>query len=287
MVTCSKIDVEERWVTEKKKWNSIEELVLFLKHKKAYRFAEEYCKNKYVLDYGCGSGYGTALLSKSSNRIIGVDINEEIIDFCTRTYNFPNLSFQKINNNSFLPFVDKSFDVIVTFQVIEHIHKVQEYLFELKRVLKDEGILFISTPNRKYRLLPFQKPWNKEHVREYNLKGFRKELMSVFKKVEILGVYGTKEINRIEHKRARQNPVKVYFMLVGKKMLKVILPSRLFLYLKNLYLKNLYQKTFLKKARISSSSQDVNLIYNYSIDDIIVGKNVGISLDFLAICYKE
>jgi len=276
MVIYSKIDIKERWVMEKEKWNSIEEFIIFLKQKKAYQFAREHCKNSYVLDYGCGAGYGTALLSKNSNRIIGVDINEEVIDFCIKTYNFHNLSFQNINNKYPLPFEDKLFDVIVTFQVIEHIHNVQTYLFELRRLLKDIGILFVTTPNRKYRLLPFQKSWNKEHVKEYNLKGFRKELMSVFKKVKILGVYGKEEINRIEHKRV--SPMKI----IPAKMLKVILPSYVFS-----SLKNLHQKTFSRKKNIISPDQEINLLCKYSIDDIIVGENVGKSLDFLAICYKQ
>lgn len=56
MTESSKNDIQERWVTGKKEWTSLDEFLLFLRHKKAYEFASKYCQDKYVLDYGCGSG---------------------------------------------------------------------------------------------------------------------------------------------------------------------------------------------------------------------------------------
>jgi 2-polyprenyl-3-methyl-5-hydroxy-6-metoxy-1,4-benzoquinol methylase len=269
-----KSNIQERWVSEKEEWKSIDEFILFLRHKKAYQFASDFCQNKNVLDYGCGSGYGTALLANRANETVGVDINEQVIDFCVTAYNFPNLLFQKINNDLHLPFKDKHFDVVVSFQVIEHIPDVQKYLLELKRLLKDDGILFIATPNKKYRLLPFQKPWNRDHIREYSLREFNRELAHVFSRVEILGVYGTDEINSIEYNRVKQRPFQIYIIKPLKRIMRIVLPS-------------LKHELLHGNEKVSNTPPDVNLLRKYSLNDIIVGNKVSDCLEFLAICYKK
>ncbi len=282
MTKDSNSDVNGRWILEKSEWESREDFLLFLRSKKAYQFASKYCKDKYVLDYGCGSGYGSALLSNYANKVIGVDINEEVIDYCNRTYRLPNLSFKKIYPNYTLPFKEKLFDVIVSFQVIEHIPDVQGYLFELKSVLKDNGVLFITTPNTRYRLLPFQKPWNPEHIREYSLRRLNKELIPVFKKVKIIGVYGTDEINAIECKRVKQNPFKIYVHNPGVRLLRAVLPTSVFS-----FFKVLKQKSFSSSKSIDGSTLGFNFLNKYSLDDFTVGNNIDKSLDFFATCYKE
>lgn len=83
-------DITNRWVSENREWQSIEELILFLKQKKAYLFTSKHCVDKRVLDCGCGSGYGSIFLSGYANQVIGVDINEEVIDYCTSTYKGAN-----------------------------------------------------------------------------------------------------------------------------------------------------------------------------------------------------
>lgn len=84
-----------------------------------------------------------------------------------------------------IPLKNGSIDVALSFQVIEHIgpKKVRDYLSETKRVLKDGGVFVVSTPNKKLRLLPFQKPWNPEHRKEHSYKEFKKVLMNVFENV--------------------------------------------------------------------------------------------------------
>ncbi len=282
MNKSSKSDIQERWVSGKKEWKNIEEFLLFLKQKKAYQFASEYCQDKYVLDYGCGSGYGSALLSNYANKIIGVDVSEEVIDYCTRTNSLPNLLFQKIDPNYSLPFEGKLFDVIVSFQVIEHIPEVQRYLFELKRVLKDRGVLFITTPNRKHRLLPLQKPWNPEHIREYSFRRLNKELIPVFKKVKVLGVYGTDEINSIEYNRVKQTLLRAYAYNPAKKLLKAVLPRRVIE-----SLGSLKRNIFSQVKNVSGSVLELDLPSKYSLEGFTVGNNVDICLDFFAICHKE
>ena len=267
-------------VSEKKKWSTISDYLHFLRHKKAYLYAGEFCKDKNILDYGCGNGYGAYYLSKQANKIIGIDIDKNTINSCKRNYNQKNLSFQKINSFP-LPFNDKHFDVIISFQVIEHIKIVSKYLYEIKRILKEDGVVLITTVNRKYRLLPYQMPWNPEHFREYSFKKLKNELMAFFNEIVIKGVYGKKEINAIEYRRMKKlkNPFIAYIYTPCMKILKKLLPTNI--------TSRLEQKISRENTEKSSQNSNIDIFINKNyIDDYTVGDNLKKSLDFLAICKK-
>jgi len=267
-------------VSEKKKWVTIKDYLHFLRHKKAYLYTEKFCKDKNILDYGCGSGYGTFYLSKLAKKIIGIDIDKNIIKFCKRNYSQTNLSFQEINSFP-LPFNDKHFDVIISFQVIEHIKIVPKYLYEIKRVLKEDGVALITTVNRKYRLLPYQMPWNPEHFREYSFKKLKNELMAFFNKIVIKGIYGNKEINAIEYRRMikLKNPFIAYIYTPCMKLLKMLLPTNI--------VSRIEQKISRENTENASQNSNFDLFKNKNyIEDYTVGDNLKKSLDFLAICKK-
>jgi len=275
MHKLNKIDPLHGRVTEKKFWYSLVEYINFLRHKKAYLFACEYCKDKTVLDFGCGSGYGVYLLSLISEEAFGVDTDKNVISECVKKYKRNNLSFLIIESKKKTKFKDHFFDVITSFQVIEHIQDVARYLIEFKRILKEDGVIFITTPNRKYRLLPFQKPWNPDHIREYNLKALKRELDLFFKNVEILGIRGIKEINDTEKKRVRQTALKALILKPLKKMMRYDVSQFL---KKNFF----YQKE--KKCKPIIKSQ---ILQKYSMNDFFVDKeNLNDCLDFIAICQK-
>jgi len=282
MADIFKKNIEEMWVTDKEEWKNIEEYLLFLKQKKAYDFVSGFCKDNYVLDYGCGSGYGTALLSQCAQMTVGLDISEEVIDYCRIKYKIPNLEFKKIEPNCVLPYKDNIFNVIVSSHVIEHVSDPQQYLLNLKKTLKKDGILFISTPNRKYRLLPFQKPWNPDHLREYGFKQIEKELGNVFEIVEIKGVSGTPEIHRIEYNRVRQNPFRIYFYSPLAKFIKLILPASFVPVIK----KMLKREKSVKKNIPTGSNESMitGEESGYSINDFRITGDINNCLDFLAIC---
>mgnify|MGYP003383426596 CR=1 FL=1 len=143
--------------------------VIYLMHLASYRFARTYCAGRRVLDFGCGSGYGAASLADVAESVIAVDVSAEAVAFAADRYEAPNLSFRKIEGAGPLPFEDDQFDVVLSFQVIEHVDDEAAYLREARRVLKPGGVMIIVTPNRAVRLLPFQKPWNRWHVREYSM----------------------------------------------------------------------------------------------------------------------
>ena len=115
-------------------------------HLHRYSFAQQFVGKKDVLELGCGEGYGTYSLSKSANSIIGIDIDEETIHHAQKKYINDNLEFQ-IGSVTELPEFNKKFDVIICFEVIEHIEEHTELLKSIKNLLNPSGILLISTPN--------------------------------------------------------------------------------------------------------------------------------------------
>ncbi len=143
--------------------------------------------------------YGSSILAEYAKKVIGIDIDLKPFNYAIKTYKKPNLTFKLIKSDTYpLEFEDEQFDVILLKHVIEHIVNVRRYINELKRILKKDGYVIIITPNRKLRLMPFQKPFHNDHVKEYTYKSFKKELESFFKNVDIKGIYGIKEINKIE-----------------------------------------------------------------------------------------
>jgi 2-polyprenyl-3-methyl-5-hydroxy-6-metoxy-1,4-benzoquinol methylase len=116
-------------------------------HLHRYALAGEFSENKIVLDVACGEGYGTKLISKSAKLIWGLDIDEESIINAKNKYQASNLNYEfgDIDN---MPFDDKKFDLVICFETIEHVKNYHNTLNEIKRVIKDDGILIMSTPNK-------------------------------------------------------------------------------------------------------------------------------------------
>jgi len=177
--------------------------VIYLMHMASYQFARKYCTGKRVLDLGCGSGYGAASLADIAESIMAVDISSEAILFASERYKTPNISFREIDSTKPLPFSDEEFDVVLSFQVIEHITDHSAYLREAKRVLKSDGMMIIVTPDRSLRLLPFQKPWNRWHVREYSATALHRAVAPWFEIDSLLHMGAADEIAKVETQRYR------------------------------------------------------------------------------------
>ena len=117
-------------------------------HLHRYALCIDFVVGKSVLDIASGEGYGSALLAKVADSVIGVDISSESIHYAKDQYrNYENLNFL-IGSCDSIPLGEKSVDVVVSFETIEHHDKHEEMMLEIKRVLKQGGILIISSPNR-------------------------------------------------------------------------------------------------------------------------------------------
>ena len=124
-----------------------------------------------TLDFGCGIG-DFLIYYKNS---IGVDISEDAIIYCRNK----GLNVRLINNY-LLPFEDNFFDSVVMDNVLEHIHKPNKNINEIKRVLKNKGRLVIGVPGVKGYLN------DSDHCKYYNennLKLLAKE--NRFKVIEV------------------------------------------------------------------------------------------------------
>ncbi len=104
-------------------------------------------KDKKILDIACGEGYGSYLLSKFANSVIGIDIDKETITHATEKYEAENLRFLQ-GDAVCIPLDDNSVDCVVSFETIEHHNKHEEMLLEIKRILTKKGILVISSPDK-------------------------------------------------------------------------------------------------------------------------------------------
>lgn len=193
----------ERLIVEKSQ-SSPEEYAVYVMHVATYRFAEQYTRGMRVLDFGCGSGYGSAQIAETAARVVGVDVAEDAVVHAHAHFVRDNLSFERIEPNAALPFADASFDTVLSFQVIEHVSDPELYLSEIRRVLAPNGHLVLATPDRSTRLLPLQRPWNRWHLHEYACDELGRLLAHHFARVEVMGMTATPELLEVELRRARR-----------------------------------------------------------------------------------
>jgi len=184
--------------------SSPEGRLIYLMHIATYQFAEAFTRGRRVLDFGCGSGYGTAMIARTAREVVGVDVAEEAVAFARAEHVAPNLLFSRIAADARLPFDDASFDTVLSFQVFEHVEDEQQYLREIVRVLAENGTLVLATPDRITRLFPFQQPWNRWHLREYSEKSLRRQLERQFADTQIMKMGGNREVIDIELQRCRR-----------------------------------------------------------------------------------
>ena len=156
----------------------------YLEHRARYEFCKSFVSNKLVLDAGCGEGYGSSLLSEVAKIVEAIDINKNAIADAQAKYKRANLRF-KVMDCRALTFKDSFFDVVCSFEVLEHIKQPQRYISEIHRVLKKGGLFILSTPNIERNPLVGTNPY---HVKEYSLKEFKEVLGAFFgNRIEFYG----------------------------------------------------------------------------------------------------
>lgn len=160
-----------------------------IEHMQRYNFAKKFVKDKCVLDAACGEGYGSKMLSECAKSVVGIDVDETAVSQAKEKYKANQLSFV-VGTIAKLPFEDNSFDVVVSFETIEHVgEEVQlQFLEEIYRVLKHDGILIMSTPD-KLVYTDLVHGSNQYHIREFYRDEFEHFLKKRFEQVDLYNQY--------------------------------------------------------------------------------------------------
>jgi SAM-dependent methyltransferase len=160
-----------------------EENYWFRRHEVVYQRLRDRCAGRDVLEAGCGEGYGADLIADVAGLVIGLDYDEATVAHVRARY--PRVDMRH-GNLAELPLPDGSVDVVVNFQVIEHLWDQPQFVAECLRVLRPGGLLLMSTPNRVTFSPGRDTPINPFHTRELNAAeltelleaaGFRLEAM--------------------------------------------------------------------------------------------------------------
>jgi SAM-dependent methyltransferase len=155
-------------------------------HWHRYAFARRFAAGKRVLDAACGEGYGSSLLATVATSVVGVDVDATTIDHAWQRYGRGgNVEFRRADATD-LPFEAGSFDVVVSFETLEHLARQEELIAGFVRILGGNGLLVISTPDRHAYsdVTGFR---NEHHVRELYRDEFVALLERHFAHVRLYG----------------------------------------------------------------------------------------------------
>ncbi len=170
--TIPDLDIENYW---------------FRRHQVVYQQLAPRCAGADVLEAGCGEGYGADLIAEVARRVVAVDYDAAAVTHVRARY--PRVEVMQANLAE-LPLPDASVDVVVNFQVIEHLWDQPQFVAECARVLRPSGLLMVSTPNRITFSPGRDTPINPFHTRELNAAELTELLVGAgFTGVEVSGLF--------------------------------------------------------------------------------------------------
>lgn len=157
---------------------------VFARHRFAYEYVCQYVADCVVAVIGCGTGYGCRMLSEQARCVYGIDHDFSALRYSRVNYGAPNIMYAQMSAAALG--LAARFDVVVSFQVIEHMPDLRRFVEQLKMITKAGGLIFISTPNvakpcRSRQGSPF-------HQNEMNYQQFFHLINTSFSSFEILGV---------------------------------------------------------------------------------------------------
>lgn len=234
---------------------------------KAYVASQPFIKGD-LLEVGCGEGRGVEWLAPKANSYTAIDKIDEVIQILSQKY--PKHTFLQAHIPPFKGIADNSFDVVVSFQVIEHIKKDRQFLEEIHRVLKPGGLAMITTPNIKMTLS--RNPW---HIREYKAQELTQLASSIFSNVEMKGIRGNEKVM----KYYEQNKASVQrIMRFDIFNLQYNLPA---------FMLRWPYEILNRLNRNTLKSDDDSLVSSIHHEDYLVSENADSSLDLYAFLYKS
>lgn len=151
---------------------------LLNEHIARYRFAEPLVTGRRVVDIGCGVGYGSQILAEKASLVVALDNAPDAVAQGAREFASGKIRWVA-GDAARIPLADGALDIVVAFEVIEHLDNWRGMLEEARRVLHRNGQLIVSTPNRPYYEQSRAEP-NPFHVHEFDYDEFQAELETVF-----------------------------------------------------------------------------------------------------------
>ncbi len=137
--------IPERLVPGTLEWE-----LFYHEHEQRYRFFAERFVGLDVLDAACGVGYGSALIARSGAKsVVGIDIDAQTVAYAREHFARPRVTFAQSSAEQ-LTQLGQTFDVVVSFETIEHLREPARFIAEVRRVLRPGGLFICSTPNRDF-----------------------------------------------------------------------------------------------------------------------------------------
>jgi 2-polyprenyl-3-methyl-5-hydroxy-6-metoxy-1,4-benzoquinol methylase len=167
------------------------------RHLAAYRWAATRARGKRVLDAGCGEGYGAALLAEHARAVLGIDRAEPIAIGQAR-HRAQNLEYRVADLDRLESFGER-FDLVVSFQVIEHLPDPVGFLRGLRACTAPGGELIVTTPNRLMSVSE-----NPYHLREWTAPELLALAEPVLPGAYVLGVHASERVLAYERARGAQ-----------------------------------------------------------------------------------
>lgn len=155
-----------------------------VEHLHRYAIVSDYIKDKIVLDLASGEGYGSNKMSEKASLVYAVDIDKTAVHEAKLKYKKKNLEFL-VGSASQIPLEDNTVDIVVSFETIEHHDKHDEMMTEIKRVLKPNGLIIISTPDKLY-YSDKRNYNNKFHIKELYKQEFVDLITKSFSNIQLL-----------------------------------------------------------------------------------------------------
>jgi SAM-dependent methyltransferase len=162
-----------------------------------YLWVSQFVKGKAVLDAGCGYGYGAHYLSEGiADRVTGIDSDSKAIRYASRHYHNSQIDF-RLMDATLITFPPDSFDVVISFEVIEHLREAEAFMKGVSTVLKPSGSFVLSTPNKDYTVRFYKNglPPNRLHCKEYTPRELAELVGQFFTNLRVFAEFNDSNID--------------------------------------------------------------------------------------------